>query len=192
MNIENREERALKVLVIGGGASGLTAALTALGGPAQRTSISPNCRRACARKLLATAETAAAISRIGTWICRTTTARRRSSVCPRWRPSAWMQTLAWFRSMGLHDRNGAGRPRLSRKRQRNSVADVLRLTLGRASRTSLHARGLRDHGAAPHERAAFFPSASGTKAACLNRVIVCAGGAAGGKLGGNGPRLPPA
>ena len=60
----------MKVLVIGGGASGLTAALTASEDPHSDVHLAERQARV-ARKLLAT----------GNGRC--------SSVCPRWKPSAW-------------------------------------------------------------------------------------------------------
>ena len=76
----------MKVLVIGGGASGLTAALTAWR-TRTATSISPNGRRA-SRAGCWRPETAAAISQTGTPVALP---RHGAAVLfrLRWKPSAW-------------------------------------------------------------------------------------------------------
>ena len=73
----------MKVLVIGGGASGLTAALTASEDPHSDVHLAERQARV-ARKLLAT----------GNGRCNLTNrdmdlSHYHGSVCPRWKPSAW-------------------------------------------------------------------------------------------------------
>ena len=89
------------------------------------------------------------------------------------------QTLAWFRSMGLLTVTEPGGRVYPASDSANSVADVLRLTLAGRQNVTLHAgceitELRRTKGG--------FSVRLGDESCLFDRVIVCAGGAAGGKL----------
>ena len=97
------------------------------------------------------------------------------------------QTLAWFRSMGLLTVTEPGGRVYPASDSANSVADVLRLTLAGRQNVTLHAgceitELRRTKGG--------FSVRLGDESCLFDRVIVCAGGAAGGKLGGTDPAPP--
>lgn len=155
----------MKVLVIGGGASGLTAALTASEDPHSDVHLAERQARV-ARKLLAT----------GNGRCNLTNRDMDLShyhgtapqfCLPALEAFGVEQTLAWFRSMGLLTVTEPGGRVYPASDSANSVADVLRLTLA-GGRTSRCTRAARSRSCAA--RRAAFPSASGTKAACLTAL----------------------
>ena len=184
MNIENREETvSMKVLVIGGGASGLTAALTASERPAQRRPSRSNGRRASARKLLATGNGRCNLTNRDMDLSQLPRRERRQFCLSALRAFGAEQTLAWFRSMGLLTVDGAGRPRLSRQATAPTAWPMCcGCTLARRQNVTLHAgceiTELR------RAKGGFSVAPRGRNARLSDRVIVCAGGAAGGKLGG--------
>ena len=169
----------MKVLVIGGGASGLTAALTASEDPHSDVHLAERQARV-ARKLLAT----------GNGRCNLTNRDMALShyhgtapqfCLPALEAFGVEQTLAWFRSMGLLTVTEPGGRVYPASDSANSVADVLRLTLAGRPNVTLHAgceiTELRRAACADDnavKQAAFVPEADG-KAALR---------AAGGKLGG--------
>lgn len=117
----------MKVLVIGGGASGLTAALTASEDPHSDVHLAERQARV-ARKLLAT----------GNGRCNLTNRDMDLShyhgtapqfCLPALEAFGVEQTLAWFRSMGLLTVTEPGGRVYPASDSANSVADVLRLTL---------------------------------------------------------------
>lgn len=77
----------MKVLIIGGGASGMMAALSALENPNNTVTLLE--RQSRVGKSCSRPETAAAISRTATSGCRTTTASSLSLRVSRWRASMW-------------------------------------------------------------------------------------------------------
>ena len=169
----------MKVLVIGGGASGLTAALTASEDPHSDVHLAERQARV-ARKLLAT----------GNGRCNLTNRDMDLShyhgtapqfCLPALEAFGVEQTLAWFRSMGLRTVTEPGGRFYPASDSANSVADVLRLTLAGRQNVTLHAgceitELRRTKGG--------FSVRLGDESCLFDRVIVCAGGAAGGKLGG--------
>ena len=169
----------MKVLVIGGGASGLTAALTASEDPHSDVHLAERQARV-ARKLLAT----------GNGRCNLTNRDMDLShyhgtapqfCLPALEAFGVEQTLAWFRSMGLLTVTEPGGRVYPASDSANSVADVLRLTLAGRQNVTLHAgceitELRRTKGG--------FSVRLGDESCLFDRVIVCAGGAAGGKLGG--------
>ena len=169
----------MKVLVIGGGASGLTAALTASEDPHSDVHLAERQARV-ARKLLAT----------GNGRCNLTNRDMDLShyhgtapqfCLPALEAFGVEQTLAWFRSMGLLTVTEPGGRVYPASDSANSVADVLRLTLAGRQNVTLHAgceiTELR-------RAKGGFSVRLGDESCLFDRVIVCAGGAAGGKLGG--------
>ena len=165
----------MKVLVIGGGASGLTAALTASEDPHSDVHLAERQARV-ARKLLAT----------GNGRCNLTNRDMDLShyhgtapqfCLPALEAFGVEQTLAWFRSMGLLTVTEPGGRVYPASDSANSVADVLRLTLAGRQNVTLHAgceitELRRTKGG--------FSVRLGDESCLFDRVIVCAGGAAGG------------
>lgn len=164
----------MKVLVIGGGASGLTAALTASEDPHSDVHLAERQARV-ARKLLAT----------GNGRCNLTNRDMDLShyhgtapqfCLPALEAFGVEQTLAWFRSMGLLTVTEPGGRVYPASDSANSVADVLRLTLAGRQNVTLHAgceitELRRTKGG--------FSVRLGDESRPFDRVIVCAGGAAG-------------
>ena len=168
----------MKVLVIGGGASGPTAALTASEDPHSDVHL-PNGRRA---SRAAAGDRKRPLQSHESGHGSVALPRHGAAVLPA-RAEAFgvEQTLAWFRSMGLLTVTEPGGRVYPASDSANSVADVLRLTLAGRQNVTLHA-GCEITGAAPHEGRLFRPPRD--ESCLFDRVIVCAGGAAGGKLGG--------
>lgn len=170
----------MKVIIVGGGASGLMAALTASERPDARVVLLERQARV-GRKLLAT----------GNGRCNLTNRNltpenyhgENAGFCEyalsRFGPE---QTLAWFRALGLltaaEEDSGRVYPVSD---SANSVVDVLRLAL--AQRENVELRAGCEVQALRKKRGKFevvLPEETLTGEA----VIVCAGGCAGGKLGG--------
>ena len=161
----------MKVLVIGGGASGLTAALTASEDPHSDVHLAERQARV-ARKLLAT----------GNGRCNLTNRDMDLShyhgtapqfCLPALEAFGVEQTLAWFRSMGLLTVTEPGGRVYPASDSANSVADVLRLTLAGRQNVTLHAgceitELRRTKGG--------FSVRLGDESCLFDRVIVCAGG----------------
>lgn len=169
----------MKVLIIGGGASGMIAALTASEKPDNEVLILERQAR-MARKLLATGNGRCNLTNRGL------TAENYHGQQPRFCAYALKEfgvedTLAFFRSLGLltvTEDSGRVYPRSD---SANSVADVLRLPLEQRKNvtivTGAEVTSLR-------RMDGDFVAVAGDTAYHTDRVIVCAGGCAGGKLGG--------
>lgn len=169
----------MKVIIVGGGASGLMAALTASERPDARVVLLERQARV-GRKLLATGNGRCNLSN------RNLTPKNyhgeNAEFCEyalsRFGPE---QTLAWFRALGLltaAEESGRVYPVSD---SANSVVDVLRLAL--AQRENVELRAGCEVQALRKKRGKFevvLPEETLTGEA----VIVCAGGCAGGKLGG--------
>lgn len=169
----------MKVIIVGGGASGLMAALTASERPDARVVLLERQARV-GRKLLATGNGRCNLSN------RNLTPKNyhgeNAGFCEyalsRFGPE---QTLAWFRALGLltaAEESGRVYPVSD---SANSVVDVLRLAL--AQRENVELRAGCEVQALRKKRGKFevvLPEETLTGEA----VIVCAGGCAGGKLGG--------
>ena len=169
----------MKVIIVGGGASGLMAALTASERPDARVVLLERQARV-GRKLLATGNGRCNLSN------RNLTPKNyhgeNAGFCEyalsRFGPE---QTLAWFRALGLltaAEESGRIYPVSD---SANSVVDVLRLAL--AQRENVELRAGCEVQALRKKRGKFevvLPEETLTGEA----VIVCAGGCAGGKLGG--------
>jgi len=169
----------MKVLIIGGGASGMIAALTASEQPENEIILLERQAR-MARKLLAT----------GNGRCNLTNRNlspahyhgQQSQFCRyALRDFGVEDTLLYFRSLGLltvTEESGRVYPRSD---SANSVADVLRLPLEqRKNVTIITAAEVTE---LKRKNSAFF-AVAGENVYQADRVIVCAGGCAGGKLGG--------
>ncbi len=166
------------VAVIGGGASGMAAALTAAEGPGCRVVLFERQQR-LGRKLLAT----------GNGRCNLTNTAA-SPICYHGEEASFVrpalerfgpqETLDWFRSLGLMTVEEYGGRVYPLSNSANSVLDVLRFALDRA--------GVEQRPACPvHELLRFgkgfrLVTEGGTFDADF--VIVACGGCAGGKLGG--------
>ena len=169
----------MKVLIVGGGASGLMAALTASENPAHEILLLERQTRV-ARKLLATGNGRCNLSN------RRLTIQNYHGECPAFCRTALEEfgvekTLDYFQSLGLltvTENSGRVYPYSD---SANSVADVLRLTLEQRENvrilTGCEVRSL-------CRRKGKFVATFGEDTETVDRAIVCAGGAAGGKLGG--------
>ncbi len=169
----------MRVLIIGGGASGMIAALTASEQPDNEVLLLERQTR-MARKLLATGNGRCNLTN------RKLTAANYHGQQPQFcryalRAFGVEDTLAYFRSLGLltvTEKSGRVYPRSD---SANSVADVLRLPLEQRKNvtiiTGAEVIGLQRM----HDG---FLAVAGDTAYHADRVIVCAGGCAGGKLGG--------
>ncbi len=169
----------MKVLIVGGGASGLMAALTASENPANEVLLLERQTRV-ARKLLATGNGRCNLSN------RRLTIQNYHGECPAFCRTALEEfgvekTLDYFQSLGLltvTENSGRVYPYSD---SANSVADVLRLTLEQRENvrilTGCEVRSL-------CRRKGKFVATFGEDTETVDRAIVCAGGAAGGKLGG--------
>ncbi len=169
----------MRVLIIGGGASGMMAALTASEKADNKVLILERQAR-MARKLLATGNGRCNLTN------RNLTAENYHGQQPRFCAYALKEfgvedTLACFRSLGLltvTEDSGRVYPRSD---SANSVADVLRLPLEqRENVTILTCAEVKTLQRLNGE----FVAVAGDTAYHADRVIVCAGGCAGGKLGG--------
>lgn len=169
----------MKILIIGGGASGLMAALTA-SETAENEVILLERQARVARKLLATGNGRCNLS--NTRLTPESYHGEQSGFCkPALTAFPTEKTLAYFESLGLltvTEDSGRVYPFSD---SANSVADVLRLTLEQRNNvmivTGAEVTALR-------RRKGRFLAEAGERCFEADRAIVCAGGAAGGKLGG--------
>ena len=166
----------MTIAVIGAGASGMMAALTAAETPENKILLFERQARV-GRKLAVT----------GNGRCNLTNRDMALShyhgtapqfCLPALEAFGVEQTLAWFRSMGLLTVTEPGGRVYPASDSANSVADVLRLTLAGRQNVTLHAgceitELRRTKGG--------FSVRLGDESCLFDRVIVCAGGAAGGK-----------
>lgn len=169
----------MKVIIIGGGASGLMAALAASEEPTCEVLLLERQARV-ARKLLATGNGRCNLSN------RNLSVSNYHGECPEFCRMALKEfsvekTLSYFQELGLltvTEKNGRVYPYSD---SANSVADVLRLTLEQRRNVTLvtgaEITSLR-------RKKGRFVATTGEQSFDADRAIVCAGGAAGGKLGG--------
>lgn len=169
----------MRVLIIGGGASGMIAALTASEEP-QNDVVLLERQARMARKLLATGNGRCNLTN------RNLTPEHYHGQQPAFcryalRAFGVEDTLAYFRSLGLltvTEDSGRVYPRSD---SANSVADVLRLPLEQRKNVTIVTGA---EVTAMQRMNGEFVVFSGDAAYHADRVIVCAGGCAGGRLGG--------
>lgn len=169
----------MRVMVIGGGASGMMAALTASEQKENEVILAERQAR-MGRKLLATGNGRCNLTN------RNLTPKNYHGALPDFcgyalRYFGVEETLAFFRSLGLltvTEDSGRVYPYSD---SANSVADVLRLTLEQQENVEI-ATGA-EVTALRRKKGKFF-AVAGEQTFEADRVIVCAGGAAGAKLGG--------
>ena len=169
----------MKVLIIGGGASGMMAALTVSENPAHEVILLERQAR-MARKLLAT----------GNGRCNLTNRNlsaenyhgQDAKFCTHALNACGVEdTLSFFRSLGLLTvTEGTGRV-YPRSDSANSVADVLRLPLEQRKNVTIVTG---EEVTELKRKNGVFCAFAGGNSYQADRVIVCAGGCAGGKLGG--------
>ena len=169
----------MNILIIGGGAAGMAAALTASENPENNVLLAERQART-GRKLLST----------GNGRCNLTnqvlSAENYHGQQPEFCQPALCrfppeETMAWFASMGLltvAEPSGRVYPFSD---SANSVADVLRLHLEQRENVTIETAC--EIGTLRRSKGVFYAQA-GERVFAADRVIVCAGGAAGGKLGG--------
>lgn len=169
----------MKILIIGGGASGMMAAMTASENPENEILLLERQAR-MARKLLATGNGRCNLTN------RNLTVDRYHGQQPGFcayalRAFGVEDTLAYFRSLGLltvTEDSGRVYPRSD---SANSVADVLRLPLEQRENVTIVTGA---EVTSLQRKNGEFTAVAGDTAYLGDRVIVCAGGCAGGKLGG--------
>ena len=169
----------MNILIIGGGAAGMAAALTASECPEYHVVLAERQART-GRKLLSTGNGRCNLTN------RVLTAENYHGQQPDFcRPALALfppeETLAWFASMGLLTVTEPGGRVYPFSDSANSVADVLRLHLEQRENVTIETgceiTQLR------RSKGVFYAQA-GERTLSADRVIVCAGGAAGAKLGG--------
>lgn len=169
----------MRVIIIGGGASGMMAALTA-SEHADREVLLLERQARTGRKLLSTGNGRCNLSN------RELSLEHYHGQSPQFccyalREFGVEETLAYFRSLGLLTVEEAGGRIYPFSNIANSVADVLRLTLEQRENvrmiTSCEIEALR-------KSKGSFLAQTRENSYSAERVIVCAGGAAGAKLGG--------
>ncbi len=169
----------MKVMVIGGGASGMMAALTASEQNKNEVILLERQAR-MGRKLLATGNGRCNLTN------RNLTRENYHGELPDFcgyalREFGVEQTLAFFRSLGLLTVTEASGRVYPLSDSANSVADVLRLTLEQRENAAIITGA---EVTVLHRRKGKFYAVTGEQTFEADRVIVCAGGAAGAKLGG--------
>lgn len=169
----------MKVLIIGGGASGMAAALTASEQPENEVILLERQAR-LGRKLLAT----------GNGRCNLTNQNASPSHYHGEQPDFCRyalaqfgaeETLAWFHTLGLLTVTEPSGRVYPYSDSANSVLDVLRLTI--EQRENVTVRTAFEITSLTKKKGQFF-AASETEKVVGDCAIVCAGGCAGGKLGG--------
>ena len=169
----------MKILIIGGGASGMMAALTASEDPSREIVVAERQARV-GRKLLAT----------GNGRCNLSNRAARPDRYHGEQPDfcryalerfGTEQTLAFFRGLGLLTVTEPSGRIYPYSDSANSVVDVLRLPLEQRKNVTL-LTGCEI--AALRRESGGFHAEGSDRDIFADRVIVCAGGMAGGKLGG--------
>ena len=166
------------IAVVGGGASGLAAALTAAEKPGRSVILLERQQRV-GRKLLSTGNGRCNLSNTRTGLCHYHGASPdfAAAALDRFPPA---ETLTWFRQLGLLTVEEYGGRIYPMSQSANSVVDILRFACSRAGvelRTSAAVESIIRQG----DR---FLLSFGEEKLSADRVIIACGGAAGGKLGG--------
>lgn len=169
----------MRICVIGGGASGMTAALSAAACPGAEVLLLERQAR-LGRKLLATGNGRCNLTNLAPLFARY---HGYTPDFSRFALEAFPaeQTRAWFRSMGLFTVAEAGGRVYPYSDQANSVVDVLRFALDKPNITVVTGAEV---SAIRRSGSGFSVVCTGGAYACA-RVIVACGGMAGAKLGGS-------
>ena len=167
------------VIIIGAGASGMAAALTAAQTPDRRVLLLERQQRA-GRKLLATGNGRCNLTNIGAQASRYHGAEA-DFVRPALTVYPPEETLDWFRTLGLVTVTEPGGRVYPLSDSANSVVDVLRF--------ALEAAGVELRGASPvrqlrREKRGGFAVVTDAETLHADKLIVACGGAAGARLGG--------
>ena len=169
----------MKILIIGGGAAGMAAALTASERPENDVLLVERQAR-MGRKLLSTGNGRCNLTN------RVLSAENYHGLAPDFCRHALAQfspeeTIGWFASMGLLTVTEPGGRVYPFSDSANSVADVLRLHLEQRENVTIETGC--EIALLRRSKGVFYAQA-GDRTFSADRVIVCAGGAAGAKLGG--------
>ena len=169
----------MKILIIGGGAAGMAAALTASERPETDVLLVERQAR-MGRKLLSTGNGRCNLTN------RVLSAENYHGLAPDFCRPALAQfspeeTIGWFASMGLLTVTEPGGRVYPFSDSANSVADVLRLHLEQRENVTIETGC--EITLLRRSKGVFFAQA-GDRTFSAERIIVCAGGAAGAKLGG--------
>lgn len=170
----------MKVLIIGGGASGMAAALAASENPENKVVLLERQAR-LGRKLMATGNGRCNLTN------RALTPENYHGQEPEFCRFALQRfdvenTLAWFRSLGLLTVCESSMRVYPLTDSANSVADVLRLRLEQRKNVTI-ATGW-EITSLRRKNGCFIATGADGRTEEAQRAIVCAGGLAGGKLGG--------
>ena len=169
----------MKILIIGGGAAGMAAALTASERPENDVLLVERQAR-MGRKLLSTGNGRCNLTN------RVLSAENYHGLAPDFCRPALAQfspeeTIGWFASMGLLTVTEPGGRVYPFSDSANSVADVLRLHLEQRENVTIETGC--EIALLRRSKGVFYAQAD-DRTFSADRVIVCAGGAAGAKLGG--------
>ena len=169
----------MKILIIGGGAAGMAAALTASERPGNDVLLVERQAR-MGRKLLSTGNGRCNLTN------RVLSAENYHGLAPDFCRPALAQfspeeTIGWFASMGLLTVTEPGGRVYPFSDSANSVADVLRLHLEQRENVTIETGC--EITLLRRSKGVFYAQAD-DRTFSADRVIVCAGGAAGAKLGG--------
>ena len=169
----------MKILIIGGGAAGMAAALTASERPENDVLLVERQAR-MGRKLLSTGNGRCNLTN------RVLSAENYHGLAPDFCHPALAQfspeeTIGWFASMGLLTVTEPGGRVYPFSDSANSVADVLRLHLEQRENVTIETGC--EITLLRRSKGVFYAQAD-DRTFSADRVIVCAGGAAGAKLGG--------
>ncbi len=168
----------MEIGIIGGGASGMAAAIAAAQSPGSRITVLER-QAKVGRKLLATGNGRCNLTNRGVAPAHYH-GEQPDFVRPALEKFPVEDTLAWFRSLGLCVTAEPGGKIYPYSDQANSVVDVLRFALQREEitlRTGCEVTAVR-------KLPAYFQVCAGAELLSFDQLVVCCGGPAGSKLGG--------
>ena len=168
----------MKIGIIGGGASGMCAALAASENPNAQVHIFERQGRV-GRKLLATGNGRCNLTNMDAQLCHYHGETPEFSL-PALTAFSPEKTLRWFRDLGLYTVTELSGRVYPYSDQANSVVDVLRFALEKPN-ISLH---LGCEVTAVRKTSEGFTVTVGEEKACFDKLIIACGGLAGSKLGG--------
>ena len=168
----------MRILIIGGGASGMIAALTAAENPDNQVTLLERQAR-LGRKLAATGNGRCNLTNLNTSVSHYH-GEEPEFVLPALQNFSVEETLRWFRSLGLLTVSEPSGRVYPFSDQAGSVVDVLRLAI---EQSPIHLETSCDIYSLEWREDAFFAQ-SPERLYAADRVILACGGKAGGKLGG--------